>query len=343
MRWGFRGVFVMAAVAMSWGAPREVRASSGRVVLARPAAPDATIAEAVNRIRGELVAEGFEVVVVNAPAASDPASPPDPTAIATIGLAVDEGTQVAELRVVDRLTNKVVIRRSPIEEAAGGHRAEVLAVRAVELLRASLLELLVAQRTPRAAAPEVRQATAWVAKALPAEPDPVWSVEVGAAAVGDFGGVPPAFIATARARRRLFGALDVRATVAGLGTTPRVTKAAGNATVTEAFGLIEGVGVFWARSPVHPTLSLGAGALYVAVDGHAASAAPFRGRQDSLWSFAADAGVGVAVRLQRHFELTFEGHALLAVPQPTIQFAGNDEAKLAAPSLLGSVTVAGWL
>jgi hypothetical protein len=255
---------------------------------------------------------------------------------------VDEGTHVAELRVVDRLTNKVVIRRSPIEEAGTAHRAEVLAVRAVELLRASLLELLVAPRTAHPPPPEVRHAAAWVAKALPAEPDPVWGIEVGAAAVGDFGGVPPAFIAMARARRRFFGAVDVRATVAGLGTTPRVSNTNGNATVTEAFGLIEGVGVFGARSTVHPTVSLGAGALYAAVDGHPASAA-FRGKQDSRWALAADVGVGVAIRLQRHFELTFEGHALLATPQPTIQLAGSDEAKLGAPSLLGSATIAGWL
>jgi hypothetical protein len=334
----------MIAVALAWGTPRNARASSGRVALARPDAADPTIAEAVNRIRGELLAEGFDVVVVDVPASPDAALPVDPTAIATIALTVDEGTHIAELRVVDRLTNKVVIRRSPIEEAGSAHRAEVLAVRAVELLRASLLELLVSPRTARRAPAEVRQATAWVAKALPAEPDPVWGVEVGAAAMGDFEGVPPAVIAMTRARRRFFGAFDVRATMAGLGTTPRVTKDGGSATVTQAFGLVEGVGVFWAQSPVHPTLSLGAGALYVAVDGHPASAsAPFRGHQDSLWAFVADAGVGVVVRLERHFELTFEGHALLATPQPTIQFAGIDEARLGAPSLLGSATIAGWL
>src|SRR5207237_10601109 len=120
-RWGAKGIFVVAAVASSWGAPRESRASSGRVALARPALADPTIVEAMNRIRGELVAEGFEVVVVDAPAAPDQGSPGDPTAIATIGLTVDEGTHVAELRVVDRLTNKVVIRPRPVEAAGSGH------------------------------------------------------------------------------------------------------------------------------------------------------------------------------------------------------------------------------
>jgi hypothetical protein len=337
----------VAAIASTVGASRQARAASGRVALARPAATDPTVAEAVNRIRGELVAEGFDVVLVDAPPSTDPAGAPpaDPTAIATIGLAVDKDTHVAELRVVDRLTNKVVIRRTPVDDAGSGHAAEVLAVRAVELLRASLLELLVAPRPARAAAPpEVRQATAWVAKALPMEPDPAWAVEVGAAVLGEVGDVPPAILAMARGRRRLFGALDLRATVAGLGTTPRVTKDVGNATVTQAFGMVEAVGVFWARAPVHPTVSLGAGALYVGVDGHPASAsAPFRGRSDSLWAFVGDAGVGAAVRLERHFELTFEGHAMLATPQPTITFAGSDVGRVGLPSLLGSLSIAGWL
>ena len=71
----------------------------------------------------------------------------------------------AELWVIDRVTGKTVVRR--VNAAAGdpARAAEILAVRAVELLRASFLELAItpdAEAAPRpATAPAVeRWATA---------------------------------------------------------------------------------------------------------------------------------------------------------------------------------------
>jgi hypothetical protein len=88
-------------------------AGSGRVALVRSATTDSTVAEALHRMRGELAAEGFDVVDVDSP--TDPAPSPGESngqdiPLATIDLSVDEGTHVVELRVVDRLTNKTVVR-----------------------------------------------------------------------------------------------------------------------------------------------------------------------------------------------------------------------------------------
>ena len=53
---------------------RQAQAESALVVLVRPSAQSAIVDEAITRIRGELVAAGFDVSVIDAPPGSDPAS-----------------------------------------------------------------------------------------------------------------------------------------------------------------------------------------------------------------------------------------------------------------------------
>jgi hypothetical protein len=331
---------------LAWG-------GSGRVVLVRPAEVDDTIAEALNRMRGELVAEGFDVSEVEAlpqppPLSAGGEGPAADAPLATIDLSVEEGADVVDLRVIDQLTNKTVIRRTPVERGASSHTAEVLAVRAVELLRASLLELLLESRPsePAARAPnaEATHASKWAAQGLPREREPVWGVEAGAIVLADFGGIPPAVLGLARVRRTVFGPLALRATVAGLGTQPRVESGSlGSATVAQDIGLLECVVALWDNAIVHPVVSLGAGALYTSVDGHASYPYQARARPTSAWAAAADGSLGVEVRVGRHFSLSLEGHALLAKPFPVVQFLGSDVARNGQPSVLGSASVGGWL
>jgi hypothetical protein len=326
---------------------------SGRVVLVRPDEVDETIAEALNRMRGELVAEGFDVAEVGAlpqppPLTGSGEGPAADAALATIDLSVEAGADIVDLRVIDRLTNKTVIRRTPVERGATSHTAEILAVRAVELLRASLLELLLESRPsePTASVPsaEASHASKWAAQGLPRERETVWGVEAGAIVLADFGGIPPAVLGLARLRRTLFGPLALRATVAGLGTQPRVQAGSlGSATVAQDIGLLECVASLWGNAVVHPVVSIGAGALYTSVDGHASYPYQARSGPASAWAAAADGSIGVEVRLGRHFSLSLEGHALLAKPFPVVQFLGSDVARNGQPSVLGSASVGGWL
>jgi hypothetical protein len=339
-----RAIAVATAIAAVRAVPCAA-AEPQRVALVRSPTPDATLAEANQRIRGELQADGFDVVEVDAaPDPGVPAPPGEPPTIATIALALagDDRTRIAELRVVDRLTNKVVIRRSPVDAEEGPQAAEVLAVRAVELLRASLLELLV--EPPHAAPPpraEVRAASRWAARALAPERPPAWAVEAGATIVGDFSRVPAAVLALARIRRAIAGPLALRLTIAGLGTTPRVDASAGSASVTEAFGLLELVATLAPTWPVRPTLSIGGGASYVSVDGRADY--PYSPEHNARWGAAGDAGAGIEIPLGRHFAVSAEGHVLVIAPYPVVQILGVDAGKIGLPSVAGSLSVAGWL
>jgi hypothetical protein len=333
----------MIASALGIAAP--AWASSGNIALVLHDGADPTIAEAIHRIRGELVAEGFDVSEVYSPRelAAGESAVPETEPTATIDLSVDRGTHIAELRVFDHLTNKIVIRRTLVEDADTPHMAELLAVRAVELLRASLLELLLeADRRPAKspASVETSLASPWAAQGLPADRRSDWGIEVGACVLADFSGIPPAVLGLARVRRTLIGALSVRVTVAGLGTQPRVESAAGSASVTEDVGLLELLATPWSKAVVHPFVSLGAGTLYASVDGRPNP--PYVGRQSSRWAAAVDAGIGAETRLGRRFAVSLEAHAIVAQPSPAVEFLGAPVARTGQPSVLGALSLVGW-
>ncbi len=320
------------------------------MALVHPTGTSPSVAEAFARIRGELTAEGFEVVVE--PSTTDgpsptPAGEADTGAIASIELSIDEDGHAAQLRVVDLLTKKTVSRRIAMETGDTNESAEVLAVRSVELLRASLLELLMTGGPHTTSPPPVRsadQASAWAARGLrkePSPPPPAWAVETGVALVFTVGGIGPALLGVLRVERRLGTVVAVRATIAGLGTSSLVDGALGSATVSQDWGALELVLTPPTHGVVRPLLAAGAGALFVAVEGHASS--PYEGLPSSRWAVAVDGGTGVQIFLGTRFALSFEGYALFARPYPVIQFLGTEVARAGEPSLFGTATVVGWL
>ena len=343
MRPGALFVLVMLTLSL---ATKQVRAQSARVVLVRPLAQSAVATEAITRIRGELIADGFEVSVVDAPPGSDPASvlaraDQQTGAAATLGLFLHADASAAELWVVDRLTSKTVVRSVEMAKSPGVSIPEVLARRSVELLRASLLEILVdAQKRPFAAPAPRAQASRWAARALESRPS-VWGVEAGAQVLAGFGGVGGAVMPIARVRAVLGERLVARLTVSGLGTRPRIEAAEGTATVRQELGLLELLGEIAPRSWFRPSVSLGAGAYHIGVDGSAKW--PYAGLDGGRYAFAADAGAGLALSLTSSFALSLEGHALLVTPYPVIRFLDVDTAETGRPLLSGALTLLGWL
>jgi hypothetical protein len=325
---------------------RPVWADSALVVLVRPTAQSTVVSEAITRIRGELIADGFEVSIVDAPAGADPASvlaraDRQASAAATLGLFLQPDASAAELWVVDRLTNKTVVRRVEIDRSSVGSAPEVLARRSVELLRASLLEILVdAKRRPLASPTPRAQASRWAAQALE-PPQPHWGVEVGAQVLGGFGGVGPAIMPVLRGRVVVSDRFAARLTVSGLGTRPHVQAAEGTATVSQALGLLEGIVELAPQSWLRPAVSLGAGAYHISAEGSAAW--PYEAFDPGRWAFAADVGTGLGLSLGSSFAICLEGHATLVTPRPVIRFVEVETAEIKSPLLGGALTLVGRL
>ncbi len=345
-----RAFFLLAVLASVPLAPSAL-ASSTRVALMRPSTASAAVIQALTRIQGELTADGFEVVLIDSPPADAPTAASDAGrdagALASIDLFVDTAARTAELRVVDRLTNKAVVRRTPLDETDPSKAAEILAVRAVELLRASLLELLIeAGDAPHGTAPareaDARQASKWASRALPSERPSRWALEAGAAVVASVGGIGPAVLSILRGRFAFARALAVRATLAGLGTQPRIEAPTGSAVIAQDVGLVELIAAPWSASPaprLRPAFSLGIGTLYTSIDGQAAF--PYTGRRSSQWALAADAGLGLVLQMSQRFAVALEIHALLARPYPIVRFLDDEVAHAGEPSTFATLTLVG--
>jgi hypothetical protein len=323
---------------------RPVLADSALVVLVRPTAQSTVVSEAITRIRGELIADGFEVSIVDAPPGADPASvlraDRQTSAAATLGLFLQPDASAAELWVVDRLTNKTVVRRVEIDRSSASLAPEVLARRSVELLRASLLEILVdAEKRPLKPSPRA-QASRWAAQAL--EPQRSrWGVEAGAQVLGGFGGVGPAIMPVARGRVVVSDRFAARLTLSGLGTRPHVQAAEGTATVNQALGLIEWIAELAPHSWLRPAVSVGAGAYHISAEGSAAW--PYEAFEPASWAFAADVGTGLSLSLSSAFAVCLEGHATLVTPRPVIRFVGAETAAIQSPLLGAALTLVGRL
>jgi len=320
------------------------------VVVLRPVPTSAPLAEAILRIKSELVAGGFEVAVTD----SENADPgPDaralmertlqgPAPTATIGIFGDLERGPAELRVTDRITSKTVMLRLEVEATADRRISEILAIRALELLRASLLELRLEEEQsapPSQPAPPQVQRTVKTAAESPLAP---WwlALELGAGAFGGFGGIGPTLAPAARLRVALDERFWLRLTALGLGTRPSVQTDIGSATVSQNLLLLEGSAWLRPQRSLRPLFSLGLGAERVGVEGTAGSP-DYQGERNARWFAAGDVGVGLGLRLRAHWEVLLEAHALFAAPRPAVRFFDIELARAGQPTLLLILTLAG--
>ena len=320
------------------------------VLLLRRVPADEILAEAV-RIKGELVAGGFEVAVSDIDSSEQGADPralmeragQDLAPSATIGIFGNLEQGSAELWVVDRITGKTVIRRLEVQASSDRPISEVLAIRAQELLRASLVEFLVEENRPNPTiAPPSPQIHQWVKQAVESPVAP-WTLglELGVTTFGGWGGIGPAVAPAGRLRMALGERFWARLTALGLGSRPRINAPVSttSASVSQSLVLLEVASWLRPRRLVRPLFSLGLGLERVAVEGTATL--PYQGERNARWFAAGDAGVGVSLRLQAHWEVQLEVHALFTTSQPAVRFLDTEIARAGQPTLLAILTLAG--
>ena len=330
-----------AVATAAWAAA----APSGQVVVLEPFGSSQIARHCLTRIREELTAGGFEVSSVDPGPRRDPVSlarsmEAQAEAVAVIALSGDPGQPGAELWILDRVGATPEVRRVLASSEDPEHLPEVLAIRTIEVLKASALKLLVeASAIAPAPAPAVVRATPIAPP--PAAGSPAFGLEAGISVVESVGGPGPAALPLARARVRLGDLLAARLTIAALGSSPRVHADAGSASVAQSFGMAElALGLRPGRR-WRPVLTVGAGALRIESRGEGIS--PYQGVEETRWVAAADAGAGMLATFGGSFSATFELHALLAFPHPTVRFDGVDRATIGFPAFLASLTMVAWL
>jgi hypothetical protein len=320
----------------------QARAESPRssVALVRSSSSDRVLREARTRLRAELLDAGFEVVEVDR-APGDPRSEVEDGApaatFATVAMSRAADGAFADVWISDRVTGKTVVRR--IEVGAGPSATAVLAIRALELLRASLLEVAAerpASQPPMSAPNDVMK---WIEPALPrASPPPLLSgstLGLGALALHGLRGIG---LAAGPVASVSYGLVPwfARVTLAGPLVGAGLKTAAGSATLRQELAALS---VGWALEPKPIGVSawVGAGGFDLHTDGSAV--APYRGTSGGVVSFLGAAGVEGLARLGPRIALTADLLAVLLDPQPVVVIAGRDAGGAGAPSIGASLGV----
>ena len=311
------------------------------VILLQPTTASSGVRRSLARIRDELSADRIRVVVADSGTSGETGTlvekaardGDDGTILALFG---DPDAGEAELCIVRRAARRTAVRWATVVVDQPEHMEEVLAARALELLRATALELSIdGERAPLPQKPpEPGPAVEGSPLASPAAAREglIVVATMGLGIWNSIEGPPAAVVPIGRIGVRLSDWAWARVSVAGLGSRPRVDTADGSATLSQNAALAEIAAVLRPHRHLHPMLSLGAGVLNVAVVG--AGTAPYEGRDARQWSVAFDAGVGAALAVWSRAALVTEVHALIAAPRPVVRIADTNTATIGFPSLI---------
>ena len=327
-------------------------ARAASVVIVPPANSPPVMVETLVRLKGELISAGFETEILDGADAAGSAAGDSRARLeqlaarrgadAVVAIVGDLSPDSVEVWVIDKVTGKSVVRRVPFEPTAT-RASETLAIRAIELLRSSFLEIDLAahdRRSQPGTAPPPAVVHFVEAERLARNPER-FGVEVGGAGVMSLDGVGPALLPLVRFGWSLRSWFLVQAALAGLGTRANVESQVGSAQVAQAYGLLGGSFRFRAGARVRPFATLSAGVLRTSVEGRAD--APNLGRVAEQWSFLVDAGFGASLRLPDRFTLSLAAHAQLAEPYLGVRVLDTVVATSARPNLLLTLTIGAWL
>jgi hypothetical protein len=337
---------VLAVVAFLVGT-RGAHAST--VVMLWPPTPSADVTQTLTLLRGELLSVGLTVTVSERKPTPEVAGP---SAVAWLETLAAEGVSAVIDPIGDDMLQAVdvwIVKTNPqrfevthvAAEPNAPQRPEMLALRALEALRAGLLQIDWAERKRRNdAVPSAPIAQVAAPEARPAADNRV-GLEVGAAATMSLDGLGPAVLSTLRVTWATRPWLLVQGSVAGLGSRSTVSTASGSAQVAQQYALL---GACYRLRPTRrlwPVAGVAAGALRTSVEGQTSPGADGHGAE--RWSALFDVAVGAGLRLADSLYLTLAAHAQVAEPYVAVHIVDEVGATSGRPNVLLTLTVGAWL
>jgi hypothetical protein len=287
------------------------------------------------RLRAELGSSGFGVAVVR------PSTfPPSRSEIeqlaqqegATAGLSLIEAGSGMEIWVVDRVSAKTVFREVILGLYDPREAPEVIAIRVVETLRATLMEV----EHPRAStiepppAAEIDVITASRAGRIGLGVGGGAQFSPGGVGASGFLGLSLAWAATSR----LFLAIDGSLTPG----RARLRAAEGEASVQQYLaGASLGLWLNDPSSVLRVRSGLGAWASIMSLSGEAA--APYVDARAQIVTFVPHLDLGLRLSLTRRVGLDLGLSGGVSTPAASIHFAGREVASWGRPLLLGGLTL----
>jgi hypothetical protein len=337
-------VFVMSA-ARSGGAAEPPRGAGRRVLLVTtdPAGEIASVVFA--RLRGELRAARFEMDVATIASDAPRRSTVEEMAArggVTAALGIFVGGDRVEMWAADASAGRTLMQNLPLDPAATDRRATIVAVKAVDLLKATLAEIwsapppltaAVANQPPPPAAADVAVVAPTPATAVDAVLERTqdrFDVTGGGGWLqqGAHGGWAPLLAIAAALGRGPFAA---RVTVSALGQTITYSQTEGSAQLAQEIALCELMLRSGAWHGLRGALSLGAGAHHLSITGRGQPG--FRGDNFDLWSMATAAGAGVSLDVSPHWVLALDARVVEDLPATEVHIFGQSAVRVGRPTV----------
>jgi hypothetical protein len=348
---------VALALAVSVAAPGALGQYRHRVVLIDQPSTDEASTEVLARVRGELTAAGFEVVLLPATVEGDPAVVSEttgrelhPAAVIFVIEKPAEGSEPRRIEVwlSDRLSRRTFVQSLPVEADEAGRGYLRLAIQAVELLKARLAELMVTNMPDLPPPPKPPPEPELPPPPPPPEPPGIGGrIAGGVALFQGFEGLGSTFAARVRAgatfpvgsiRGSPF-VLDIGGTVAGLGSKATLSTAGGEAEVGQALGTLDVAVRFDRGGTLQPVLLVSGGAYAVTIDGTTDEARI--GREEQTWSMFTSVGAGAWIQPARAFAIELEGQVGRAWAKTIVRIDGEEAAETGSPLVVLSVAAVG--
>jgi hypothetical protein len=309
------------------------------VIVVRPGDGGEAMAEVATRTRAELVVSGFLTRLLECGpgearcgadiVAGDPAAPA--ATVITYRSGVEIVTDVGAAppggqAPVVRMTLLSPPDRDP----------KVLAIRAVELVRAALLEAGTAPPRERVV---IQQRDGEVPTPITAPPElaaePRWAVGLGGSWLESLGGFGAAFGAVARAEYLGMRGLGVAAMLAAAELSPGLAVDLGHLAARQEVAALELAYRLRPGRRLQPRVAAGVGGYRMVARGEPARANVV-GASQTVWAGLASAGGGASLMLAPHLALFADGELVFVNPHPVVARAGG-LARAGNPSLLVSV------
>ena len=327
------------------------RAHAATVAILWPPTPSADVTQALTLLRGELSSVGLEVTMsdrAGARGVGETDSVAWLEAFAARGVSAvidavgDDVLEAVDVWVLKTHPQRFEVTRVAVEPNAP-RPPEMLALRAVEALRAGLLQIdwAARRRHPEAVArPPMATVPAGEVRE-PASHGERVGIELGAAAIMSLDGLGPAVLPTVRVGWGARPWLVMQASVAGLGSRSTVATTAGTARVAQQYAVLGGYYRLRSAQRLWPCFGLAAGALRTSVEGQAGGTTG--GHSAERWSGLIDVSLGAGLRLYGRSYLTLAAHAQVAAPYVAIHIVDTVGATSGRPNLLLTLTAGAWL
>jgi hypothetical protein len=311
-------------------------ASPERVVLVRPEAQDPVLLDAWNRLAAELRIHQFEIRVVEggtaetAPAAlSELARKVD--ALAAIALVEQTGRTTVDVWLVDRVSGKTTMRTIAVRR--GADASSVLAIRAVDLLRASLREFETDERPPPDIVGVDRRPVPRAAAQLSSRPPPDVRCRAEALLLAEGARFGVAAGPSLGLSYRTTDWLELGILASGPLVGAKLETVEGSATMHQELGLLE-ARVSVLRSPLFDVgVNAALGVHLLSAEGQALP--PLLSKSDRVASFAFAMGLAAEVKLSARIALGVTLRAVGMAPRVGVAVA-RESAVLALPVVLAS-------